>query len=205
MASKTSSGNADPTNEASAAQELLKLHNDNDHHVTVEDVPDEDLPAPALSAKAGGKQKAAESTPVINEQHFPALGGPKKASSNTAPIWNGKMNGANSAGNTPRTTSPAAGSPAISAAPRNGPPSLAIPNRNVESITLEPQHVLPRGQLKRPIPDILKDINRKSRANVNYVQQAGGKYRFDATGPQDLAQQALKDVVQQIGTKVREY
>jgi hypothetical protein len=56
--------------------------------------------------------------------------------------------------------------------------------------------------LKRPIPDIIKDINRKSRATVSMATSTNGRYKFDATGPQDVAQQALKDLIAQIGTRV---
>jgi hypothetical protein len=82
---------------------------------------------------------------------------------------------------------------------------MFIPGRKVESVTLEPQFITPRGQLKRPIPDIIKDINRKSRANISMSTSANGRLKFDATGPQDVAQQALKDLVQQIGTRVCNY
>uniref|UniRef100_A0A8H7TPT7 K Homology domain-containing protein n=1 Tax=Bionectria ochroleuca TaxID=29856 RepID=A0A8H7TPT7_BIOOC len=78
---------------------------------------------------------------------------------------------------------------------------MFIPGRNVESITLEPQDVMPRGQLRRPIADIIKDINRKSRANISMGGASNGRLKFDATGPQDVAQQALKDLVSQIGTR----
>jgi ferric-dicitrate binding protein FerR (iron transport regulator) len=79
---------------------------------------------------------------------------------------------------------------------------MVIPGRNVESVTLEPQFIIPRNQLKRPLADTIKDINRKSRANITMATSANGRLKFDATGPQDIAQQALKDLVQQIGTRV---
>jgi len=208
----------------SAAQQLLQKHND--HHATVEDVPDEDLkhdsPAvgdgdgsasawgPTMSAKAAGKQKAqAPSAAALDTQStelFPQLGGAKKAAPVVAPVWgakatNGKTNGsaANAANGNSRATTPGSGA----TTPARGAPAVSIPGRNVESVLLDPQHVLPRHQLRRPIPDVIKDINRRSRANVSMAQSAGGRMKFEATGPQDVAQQALKELVQQIGAKVR--
>ncbi|KAK3941678.1 vigilin 1 [Diplogelasinospora grovesii] len=216
--------------ELSAASQLLQQHTTaNSHHVMVEDAEDEDLPRPAasgdasgtdakpswvepMSAKAAGKQKAPEpsSTGLDTQSHelFPELGRPKsKASTGVAPVWsakshvNGKTNGAGSANGTPRTSTPASGVTTPTGPGVTGPPSLVIPGRNVETIYLEPHHVLPRNQLRRPLPDIIKDLNRKSRANVNMATMGNGKLKFEATGPQDIAQQALKDLVQQIGTK----
>jgi hypothetical protein len=80
---------------------------------------------------------------------------------------------------------------------------LTLPGRNVESVTIEPHHIMPKKDLRRPIPDVIKDINRKSRASITMSSAANGRLKFDATGPQDVAQQALKELVRQIGTKVR--
>lgn len=164
------------------------------------------------SAKAAGKQKAPEPTPASkldthSHELFPELGAPKKASANVAPVWNAKTGGAaNGANGASQPTSngssaPAAADPARSAAP----PTLNIPGRNVSSVTLEDHQLLPRGSLKRPVPDIIKDINRKSRANITMLPPTGGRRKFNATGPPDVAQQALRDLVQQIGAKVRRF
>lgn len=206
---------------------LQQMHAD--HHATVEDVPDEDdLPSradggdssatwgPTMSAKAAGKQKENASPDVAldtrSEELFPSLGG-GSAQKTAAPIkgpWaggkpNGRTNGASPTNGASRASTPASDSPAPAKATHRGPPppAMFIPGRNVESVTLEPQYILPRGQLKRPIPDVIKDLNRKSRANITMSSSTGGKYRFDATGPQDVAQQALKELVSQIGAKVR--
>ncbi|TQN71688.1 Vigilin 1 [Colletotrichum shisoi] len=193
--------------EPSAAQKLLQTHAD--HHPTVEDVPDEDLPlksgdsatwAEPISTKAAGKQKetSAPGKKFDPQSHdlFPELGASSKAPT-VAPIWGAKSNVSTPANGLSRSSTPASGN----ATPKNGPPSMSIPGRNVETVVLEPQFILPRGQLKRPIPDIMKDINRKSRANITLSTATNGRLKFDATGPQDVAQQALKDLVQQIGTK----
>ncbi|KFG85050.1 putative RNA binding effector protein [Metarhizium anisopliae] len=204
--------------EESAAQKLLQKHAEEPHTVTVEDVPDEELPvkptndasgswAAPITSKAAGKQKESSNpkAPLDTQSHelFPELGAPKVKTANVAPIWgaksnaNGKTNGAASNGAS-RSSTPTSGTATPSKA---AAPSMFIPGRNVETVTLEPQFVLPRGQLKRPIPDIIKDINRKSRANITMANGANGRYKFEATGPQEIAQQALKDLVQQIGTR----
>ncbi|OLN85254.1 Vigilin 1 [Colletotrichum chlorophyti] len=204
---------ADPTvsngAEASAAQKLLQTHAD--HHATVEEVPDEDLLsrsgnaaswAEPVSSKAAGKQKETslpgKKLDTQSHELFPELGSSKpKGSPNVAPIWGAKSNASTPANGLSRSSTPASGT----ATPKNGPPSLSIPGRNVETVVLEPQFILPRNQLRRPIPDILKEINRKSRANITLSTATNGKLKFDAAGPQDVAQQALKDLVQQIGIK----
>ena len=222
---------ADAPAEPSAASQLLQQHAAaNSHHVIVEEVPDEDLKIPVaaepaasepkpswvepMSAKAAGKQKAPESATIDTQSHelFPELGGPKpKASAGAVPIWsaktntNGKANGAGAGASpvngTPRTSAPVSGVTTPTGPGLHGPPSVSIPGRNVETLYLEPQHVLPRNQLKRPLPDIIKDLNRRSRANINMSTLGNGKLKFEATGPQDMALQALKDLVNQVGTK----
>ena len=213
MASAIPTDSAD-SGDLSAAQKLMQKHTE-PHTVTVEDVPDEELPAKAtndasgswaapMSSKSAGKQKegAPSKAGLDTQSHelFPELGAPKGKSANVAPIWgakNGKANGAGSNGAS-RSSTPVSGA----ATPAGGKPAMFIPGRNVETVTLEPQYIMPRAQLRRPIPDIIKDINRKSRANISMVTAANGHLRFDATGPQEVAQQALKDLVMQIGTRV---
>lgn len=206
--------------EVSAAQKLMQQHSEASHHPTVEDVPDEDLPLKStnasaaepswntnMSAKAAGKQK--ENTPsskIDTQSHdlFPELGAPKTKAANVAPIWGaknnteGKSNGSAPANGISRSSTPGSGA----GTPQSSAPLMSIPGRNVESIVLEPQYILPRTQLRRPIPDIIKDINRKSRANISMSNSSNGRLKFDATGSQDVAQQALRDLVNQIGTKV---
>ncbi|CAJ2505389.1 Uu.00g127830.m01.CDS01 [Anthostomella pinea] len=217
--------------EGSAAARLLEQHAQNPLQPTVEEVPDEELKpastaastadAPAdstwgqnMSAKAAGKQPAKPAASLDTQSHeaFPELGVPKTTAAtknHTAPIWGGAKGGANGNANgptswsangtngTPRAWTPASGVSTPSAIP----PPMSIPGRNVETVLLESQYILPRNQLKRPIPDIVKDINRKSRAVISMVPAPNGHLKFEATGPQDKAQQALRDLVQQIGIK----
>lgn len=200
--------------EGSNAQMLLQKHNEHTPHaVTVEDVPDVDLPkpsdaatssAPPVSTNTAGKQKGnSKGLDTKSHELFPELGAPKGKSAGVAPIWgakNGagpKSNGASSNG-VSRSSTPVSGSQT----PSNGAtPALSIPGRNVETVILESQFIREGKDLKRPINDVLKDINRKSRANITMATSSNGRLRFDATGPQDIAQQALKDLVAQIGSK----
>lgn len=182
--------------ESSVAQKLLEQHAE-DHHATVEDAEDEDLPRSLKATKP----------PLDTQSHelFPELGASKgKSTANVAPVWgaksntNGKTNGVGSNAASRSSTPSQAANSAPSVAP-----FMSIPGRNVESVTLEPQYITPPHQLRRPIPDIIKDINRKSRATITMNTASNGRRKFDATGPQDVAQQALKDLVSQIGTRVR--
>ncbi|KAK4241471.1 hypothetical protein C8A03DRAFT_41085 [Achaetomium macrosporum] len=209
--------------EPSAASRLLQQHLS--HHVTVEDTVDEELASkPAASTEATGSeaQTSSPSTPsasaatkqkprLATDSHelFPELGGTTaKPAANAAPVWparantNGRANGASPANGTPKPSAPASGATTPTLPALHGAPSLSIPGRNVEYMLLEPQHVLPRSQLKRPLADIVKDFNRKSRAQVKVITQPDNKVRVEAIGPPEIATQALKDFVRLIGTKL---
>ncbi|KAI1815926.1 putative RNA binding effector protein Scp160 [Poronia punctata] len=206
------------SDEGSAAARLLQKHAQHPLQPTVEDVPDEEVkpstssPAPVdpswgptPTAKAAGKQSAPIDT--LSREAFPELGASKGPASKPAfpPIWAGvKLNGNGNANGsswstdaTPRTSTPAS----RAATPTGVPPPMAIPGRNVETIMLHPSSILPRAQLRRPIPDTVKEINRKSRAVITMSNGPAGQLKFEASGPQDKAQQALRDLVSQIGRK----
>ncbi|KAF1938157.1 RNA binding effector protein-like protein Scp160 [Clathrospora elynae] len=197
------------------AQKLMEQH---DHHVTVEDVPDEEDVAhpppdakPAyeaaapLSEKAAGKQKAADAPApakkaalnTASEEAFPALGPVKPRAQPVAPTWGKKPaavtpNGVNgSAASTPTVSTPISG-PAV--------PSMSIPGKHSESITLSLNQLTPRQQLKKPIGDIIRDINRKHKANVEYKQGPGGLI-FQASGSVEAVRQSLKEVANELGSK----
>ncbi|GJN73524.1 hypothetical protein PLICBS_007604 [Purpureocillium lilacinum] len=220
-ANPTSTADLANGGEESAAQKLLQKHAEAPHTVTVEDVPDEDGPAPKpaaeasgswaapMSAKAAGKQQATQPKSALDTQShelFPELGAPKGKSANIAPVWgaksgaNGKANGSGASNGASRSSTPTS-TGAATPSQSSAAPSMFIPGRNVETVTLDPAFILPRGQLKRPIADTLKDINRKSRANLTMSTAPNGRLRFDATGPPEVAQQALKDLVSQIGLR----
>lgn len=210
---------ASPVQELSAAQKLAQEHAAEGHHVTVEDVPDDDLKphdasaaadSPALSAKAAGKQKetapAAKTLDTQSRELFPDLGGPKpQPAAKTAPKWNvlsDKTNGHSPANGTPRAATPSSGAATPTA--KSAVPLVSIPGRkNIETIRLRPEHMKGRDQLRRPLPDIIKDLNRTSRATISIASSNTSGTTFEATGPQEAAQRALKELVKQIGTPVR--
>jgi hypothetical protein len=181
----------------SPAQRLMQEHAD--HHVTVEDVPDEEdaahPPPSADDAPAASKKPALN---MSSEEAFPALGPVKpRAQASIAPTWGKKpasvtSNGVN--GNDASASSaPAGRGPAL--------PSMSIPGKHTERISLASHQVAPRGELKKPINEIVRDINRRSKANLEY-KQAPGALIFEATGSVEAVRQALKEVANEVGSKV---
>lgn len=219
---------ATTTDNLSAAEKMQLEHEQAEaHHVTVEEVPDEDLkphqpssdapdnnsPASASDkAAAAAKQKdtapakPAAKLDIQSEELFPSL---SDASASKVPsLWgaksvpNDKTNGngnhlANGTGSSRTATPP----PKTT---RGGAPNVHIPGVYSETLTLQPQELKARDQLKRPLPQILQDLNRTSRATVRSLPAARGQ-KFEAKGPQEAAQQALKELVKQIGSTVRCY
>jgi hypothetical protein len=168
-----------------------------------------------MSAKAAGKQKenagpAKEKKQTIDlqsEQLFPGLGGgaPKPVQARNAPGWpningaNGPPTNGSSTPNSGVNTPPAV----VSSVPRGGPQSLAG-QIQAPLLVLQKHEVLPRNQLKKPLPDLLKDINKKLRTNVTMTTGEGGVLEFRETSNQkeSLKQQAIRDLGVQIGAKV---
>ena len=187
-----------------------------------------------LSEKAAGKQKARvdAAEPVLNtqsEEAFPALGPPsarnqasaasawgkKPAIAKTAPngVGHGINGTASPINGSSRASTPASGinTPASTIASTMGlrggsAPKMNIPGRHSERIEFAPNQITPRSQLKRPVPDILRDINRRSKAKVEMKTGPMGNYIFEAQGPnQDTVQQALKEVASLLGSKVSSF
>jgi hypothetical protein len=213
------------------AQKLMEQH---EHHtVTVEDVPDEEDilhpppsatlkpvsdAAPALSEKAAGKQKAEDvpappkkaanaSLNTADEELFPALGPVKpRGAATVAPTWGKKpssvaTNGANGANGTSRSSTPASGTTAL---PAGGPAALNLPGKDSDKISFYPAELTPRSQLKKPVNDIIRDINKRSKARLDYrAGGPGGLVTFFATGPKDDVRQSLKDIANEVAIKVR--
>jgi hypothetical protein len=213
MASEATASSA--TQGLTPAQQLMEQH---DHHVTIEDVPDEEdivHPAPSaevdagLSDKAAGKQKADEAPapakkankPALNtssEEAFPALGPVKPRAQAPVPTWGKKpaavTNGANgSASNgTSRTSTP-------------GPtlPTMNLPGKHSERISFSTNQLIPRAQLKKPLNETIRDINRRSKARLEQKTGPGGQIIFEATGPVDAVRESLKEIANEVGNKVR--
>ncbi|KAG9238898.1 putative KH domain-containing protein [Amylocarpus encephaloides] len=237
MASANSSTTNGDNAGASAAQLLMKKHDEEAHKVSVEDVPDEedltnhphplsssvlestDEPvstpewAAPMSAKAAGKRKeetGKESKATIDTQSdelFPGLGGAPKAQqpAYSAPIW-GARKGAGTNGNAIATKG--------SSTPKSGmnTPPIATKPTGVQSLagqvagpvyTFEPKE-LPRSATRKPLPDVLRDINKKFRTNLTQTTGEGGVIKISAPGsqvPDSVKRQAFKELGSNITTK----
>lgn len=143
-----------------------------------------------------------------SEDAFPALGGGPKPQ-NQAPVpmaWgartplgvaNAVPNGINGQGPMSSTTSSRASTPASGKlTPSSTNPSLSsqsrgpsipqyipIPGRHSERIRFAPSQLLPRNQLKKPLPDVLRSINKSSKANVEMKPGPNGTIIFEALDP----------------------
>jgi hypothetical protein len=80
---------------------------------------------------------------------------------------------------------------------------MSLPGKHMEQLRLAPSQMQPRGLLKKPIRDILRDISRRSKATVDMRGGPGGSIIFEGKGSVDAVRQALKEVAQQVGSKVR--
>lgn len=167
-----------------------------------------------------------------SDEAFPSLGpGPKpRAAAAVSSAWGAKKpasvakaaaNGVNGHAAEPSTSSttssrastPASGmltpsSVAASATPQSHlsrgptPQILSMPGRHTEGIQFAPSQLLPRNQLKKPVMDVLRDINKRSKATVEMRPGPGGMINFEGRGPTDAVRQALKDVAKELGSKV---
>lgn len=81
---------------------------------------------------------------------------------------------------------------------------MTLPGKQVEQLRLAPSQMLPRAQLKKPLRDILRDISRRSKANVDMRAGTAGSIVFEGKGSVDAVRQALREVAQQVGSKVRD-
>lgn len=176
-----------------------------------------------MSEVAKGKQKALDTgdqstnpaPPNLNtesEEAFPALGPPKRRS--TVPVtqtWAKRpaimsLNGNKAAANSKTPSSAVSSCPSTPASGMNGSaalPGVALPGRHVEHITFAQNQIKPPAQMKKTIPQLLQEINQKSKAKVTVREGVGGVRIFEGTGPVDAVRQALREIANQIGSKVR--
>ncbi|KAK4506632.1 hypothetical protein PRZ48_000364 [Zasmidium cellare] len=176
---------------------------------------------PVPGSKAAGKQPAKEqpaaSRPPLDtqsEELFPALGAPKAPAAAPTSMWSKKpatvgkaANGVANAGATnasSRSSTPASGilTPGSTAPSQRGPvPQMNLPGRYTEQVSLHPSMMTPSNQRKKPLQDILRDINKRSRANVEMKPGPGDALTFQGTGPVDDVRMALKEVANQLCSK----
>ncbi|KAF4541960.1 RNA binding effector protein [Lasiodiplodia theobromae] len=209
------------------AQKLeARLAQEESHRPTVEDVPDEDdlaHPAPSVAPSEKGKQKAQDvetpkkspANPPINiasEEMFPGLGAPKAHTpAAVSSAWGRKpasvsangVNGAAASNGTSRASTPASGiaTPTTPSVRGPGPQTMTLPGRYVESISLAPSQMIPRQLQKKPMADVIRDINRRSKAKVEMKPGNMGNIVFQGTGPVDAVRSALREVAKELGSK----
>ncbi|KAE8147390.1 hypothetical protein BDV25DRAFT_160484 [Aspergillus avenaceus] len=219
MASDLSNADVNGGIPKSRAAMLEEQHaRDEEHKPTVEDVVDEeDLkhPPPSLvqepKADAQPQSTEAPTAPVPkaapkkapafdvqSEELFPALGSGPKPKAPAASAWGARGPSAAAA----VANGAAGGSPAASRGfGSEGPRIMSLPGKHMEQLRLAPSQMLPRGQLKKPLRDILRDISKRSKANVDMRGGPGGSIIFEGKGSVDAVRQALKEVAQQVGSK----
>jgi len=174
---------------------------------------------------SAAKPNGAPSLNMKSEEAFPALGGGLKAAAAApaAMAWGAKkptsvhagLNGVN--GHAPpssmassRASTPTSGvltptsTNASIAQPRgiSIPKHMGMPGRHSERIEFAPSQLLPRDQLKKPLQETLRGINKRSKANVEMKSGPNGMIIFEGTGPVDATRQALKDLAKEVGSKV---
>ena len=161
-----------------------------------------------------------------DQEAFPALGSGPKASAPVpaAMAWGAKKpssvhagaNGTNGNASLPtlnssRASTPTSGymTPSSTNASRGQqthgllsmPQQMPMPGRHSERIHFAPSQLLPREQLKKPLQDVLRSINKGSKAKVEMKSGPNGNIIFEGTGPVDAARQALKDLAKEVGSK----
>lgn len=164
-----------------------------------------------------------------SDELFPSLGGAPKprAAAPVSSAWGAKKpasvstNGINghaselpiSSAASSRASTPASGmltpgSTAASATPQSHhsrgptPQIMSMPGRHNERIQFAPSQLMSRDQLKKPVLEILRDINKRSKATVEMRPGPGGVINFEGRGPIDAVRQALKEVAKELGSKV---
>ena len=160
-----------------------------------------------------------------SEESFPALGsGPRAppASTQSTVAWGAKkpsslhtsLNGANGRAHASSVTSSRASTPtsgvltptstnasvAHSSRGISFPQQMALPGRHSERIQFAPSQLLPRNQLKKPLQETLRDLNKRSKAKVEMKTGANGNVIFEGRGPIDATRQALKDLAKEVGS-----
>ena len=178
-------------------------------------------PTEPSSAETPIKGSKVPSLDTKSEELFPALGGgAKPRAQGPSMAWGAKKpasvanaNGINghaaaSSNASSRPATPASGvltptsSNANLSSRVNTPQYMSMPGRHSERVQFAPSQLLPRNQLKKPVQDILRDVNKRSKATVEMKPGAGGVMTFEGRGPVDAVRQALKDVAKEVGSKV---
>ena len=158
-----------------------------------------------MSAKAAGKQPQREEPATVgaskprldtqSEEAFPALGAPKSQPAAAPSMWskkpaavgkaaqgtsngtaNGYTNGSKAAS---RTSTPMSGMVAPSSTAPSQGGKMQLPGRQSEQISLPISMMTPRNQLKKPLLEILRDINKRSKATIEVKAGPSGHMTFE--------------------------
>jgi hypothetical protein len=167
------------------------------------------------------EKKKTQPLDLKSDEAFPSLGGPKPATP-SATMWgakppsisrpagtNGHSNGYASSASS-RASTPASGNrtPASAAPVRlRGPGGqLQLPGRtnqqSVETITLLPEQLTPRTQLKKPAGEILRDIQTRTKASLQMSTSGNGMATFIVKGSPEAVRSAIRDIGKEFGLKV---
>ena len=176
------------------------------------DTPEQPPVADPLPGSTKPAPKKAPAFDVQSEELFPALGSGPKPTAPAAATWGAKKPSAAAAvpnGQPPKSMGmwkasvipslPLVSNSAVIEIPR----VMALPGKHMEQLRLAPSQMQPRGQMKKPLRDILRDISRRSKANVDMRDGPSGSVIFEGKGSVDAVRQALREVAQQVGSKVR--
>ncbi|KAJ5089876.1 K Homology domain type 1 [Penicillium argentinense] len=213
------------TNGSKSLAAMLEAQHDEAHKATVEDVVDEEdlkhppsLVSPVTPAESSSPspvpKPAMKKTPafdVQSEELFPALGSGPKPAAPAAATWGAKKPSAAAAvanglpaqpmGESINRKIPKNLALITEIKPTDVPRVMSLPGKHMEQLRLAPSQMLPRGQLKKPLRDILRDISRGSKATVDMRGGNNGQIIFEGKGSVDAVRQALKEVAQQVGSK----
>lgn len=165
----------------------------------------------APSTKANGqpsKQNTAVNLNMQSEEAFPSLSAPKSqvgamSSRGKEPAAGTYVNGGHPWSNTSsKSSTPVSGAPpAAMSFPGNRGQGISIPGRKSQTITVLANHLKSRAEMKKPIQEILRDLQRRSKATVD-MKSSAGSVTFYAQGPtMDSVTQLLKDVVANVGAR----
>ena len=181
-----------------------------------------DVPTPPTSKT---DTNGAPNLNTHSEEAFPALGGgPKPPTPASTPMaWGAKrptsvhsgVNGTNghapassmasSRASTPTSgiATPASTNASIMPQSRGlSMPHMTMPGRHTERIQFAPSQLLPKERMKKPLQEVLRGINKKSKAKVEMKPGPNGVIIFEGSGPVDAARQALKDLAKDVGSTV---
>lgn len=216
MAAVAATGLDEPVSAPAPSVQVTKCEN---HNPTIEEVADEediikrhetplsnsvleadDDPEPLIAPKPIAKTKPA---PIISSQEeFPALNGSRAKTPIVASQWGSNMSTGTPATGTSATASGAA-TPTSTATTEAKRMEMHIPGQYSRQMMLAPQYMVPKSKMKRSIPEILKDVSRKTNTKVTTRGGANGSMWFTAVGPNaSQTEKAMLDIADQIGAEV---